>query len=73
MAGVESLEDFRQRSRAWLAGNMRRLPPDAEPWNAMRVDEGDAEQAKELQGKLFEAGFAGLCFPEGVRGPGFAA
>ena len=55
MAGVETLEDFRQRSRAWLADNMRRLPPDAEPWNAMCVDEGDAERAKELQRSLFEA------------------
>ena len=70
MAGVESLEAFRQRSRDWLAGNMRRLPPDAEPWNAMRVDEGDAEQAKELQRKLFEAGFAGLCFPKEYGGQG---
>ena len=70
MAGVESLEAFRQRSRDWLAGNMRRLPPDAEPWNAMRVDEGDAERAKELQRKLFEAGFAGLCFPKEYGGQG---
>ena len=67
---MESLEAFRQRSRAWLAGNMRRLPPDAEPWNAMRVDAGDAERARELQRKLFEAGFAGLCFPKEYGGQG---
>lgn len=67
---MEPLEEFRQRSRAWLADNMRRLPPDAAPWNAMRVDDGDAERAKELQGKLFEAGFAGLCFPKEYGGQG---
>ncbi len=67
---MESLEAFRQRSRAWLADNVRRLPPDAKPWNAMRVDEGDAERARELQGKLFEGGFAGLCFPEEYGGQG---
>ena len=67
---MESLQAFRQRSRAWLADNMRRLPPDAKPWNAMRVDEGDAERARELQGKLFEGGFAGLCFPEEYGGQG---
>ncbi len=67
---MESLEAFRQRSRAWLADNVRRLPPDAKLWNAMRVDEGDAERARELQGKLFEGGFAGLCFPEEYGGQG---
>ena len=67
---MESLQAFRQRARTWLADNMRRLPPDAEPWNAMRVDAGDVERARDLQRKLFEAGFAGLCFPQEYGGQG---
>ena len=67
---MESLEAFRQRTRAWLADNLPRLPPDAEPWNAMRVDPGDADRARELQKTLFASGFAGLCFPEEYGGQG---
>ncbi len=67
---MESLEAFRKRARAWLADNLPRLPPDVEPWNAMRVDPGDADRARELQKTLFDAGFAGLCFPEEYGGRG---
>lgn len=67
---METLEAFRQQARAWLSDNLPRLPPDAEPWNAMRVDPGDADRARELQKTLFDAGFAGLCFPREYGGRG---
>ena len=69
---MESLDAFRRRARDWLASNLPRLPADAEPWNGMRVGAAEAERAKELQGILFEAGFAGLCFPKEYGGHGLA-
>ena len=69
---MESLDAFRQRARDWLAGNLPRLPADAQPWNGMRVGTDEARRAKELQALLFEAGFAGLCFPKEYGGQGLA-
>ncbi len=67
---MESLQAFRQRARTWLAANLPRLPEDAPPWNAMNVEEDDATRARVLQKRLFEAGFAGLCFPREYGGQG---
>lgn len=63
---VEEVQVFRARARAWLAEN---LPPDPEAsWGL-----GDMERwqrARELQRKIFDAGFAGISFPEAYGGLG---
>ncbi len=64
----ESVPAFRERARAWLARN---LPPDTGALWAL----GDMERwdrARELQRQLFDAGFAGLCFPEAYGGRGLS-
>ena len=52
---------FRDRARAWLAGNVPAgpFPPD----QVLRV-------AKEFQAALFDAGFAGITWPKEVGGQG---
>ena len=75
-ATVEPVEDFRSRLRTWLADNM---PRAARPGDAMAMSQGrqtdDEELAevahhRDLQGRLFDAGFAGICFPTEYGGQG---
>ena len=66
---MESVESFRLRARAWLAENMPRRPVDAPP-----PDRAEDEQTwiddRALQRKLWDGGFAGICFPEEYGGLG---
>ncbi|WP_319454003.1 MULTISPECIES: acyl-CoA dehydrogenase family protein [unclassified Mycobacterium] len=68
-ATTETVEEFAQRAKAWLAANM----PTTDPANPPDADRG-AEQpwlrARELQKKLYEGGFAGICFPREYGGLG---
>jgi alkylation response protein AidB-like acyl-CoA dehydrogenase len=65
----ESVEQFRVRARAWLAENMPRIDP-ASPPHARRDDERCWQRARELQKRLYEGGFAGICFPREYGGLG---
>ncbi|HZU46916.1 MAG TPA: acyl-CoA dehydrogenase family protein, partial [Mycobacterium sp.] len=65
----ESVEQFRARARAWLAANMPRIDP-ASPPAANRDDERCWERARELQKRLYDGGFAGICFPREYGGLG---
>ncbi|OBG39253.1 acyl-CoA dehydrogenase [Mycobacterium alsense] len=66
---AETVAQFRDRARDWLAENLPRL--DSE--DAM-VLERDAltswQRARELQRKLYDGGFAGICFPREYGGLG---
>jgi alkylation response protein AidB-like acyl-CoA dehydrogenase len=67
----EDVESFRLRARAWLAENMPRLP--AGYTNAMLIREDETgERARRLQRTLFDAGFAGICFPVEYGGQGLS-
>lgn len=70
-ATTESVEQFADRARSWLAGNMPRIDP-ASPPAAARDDEHCWQRARELQKRLSEAGFAGICFPEEYGGRGLS-
>ena len=68
-ASTETVEEFAARARDWLAANLpgidRRNPPSA--------DRGEIEpwlRARELQKKLYDGGFAGICFPREYGGLG---
>lgn len=65
----ESVEDFAARARAWLAGNMPRIDPDNPPFS-VRADQESWDRAKELQKRLYQGGFAGICFPREYGGLG---
>lgn len=68
-APVESIDDFRSRARAWLAENMPPIDP-AHPPAAHRDEESCWARARELQKRLYEGGFAGICFPREYGGLG---
>jgi alkylation response protein AidB-like acyl-CoA dehydrogenase len=63
----ETVEEFRLRARAWLAENM----PQADDWERPDVP-GRRELERTLQRRLYDAGFAGICFPAEYGGLGLA-
>jgi alkylation response protein AidB-like acyl-CoA dehydrogenase len=68
---TESVAEFAERARAWLAEHMPRIDP-ANPPDADRGEEGPWLRARELQKKLYEGGFAGICFPREYGGLGLS-
>ncbi len=66
MTGIEPVEDFRARARAWLAANMPRLSGPLPG----RFDEGRRDVERVLQRRLWDGGFAGICFPAAYGGLG---
>src|SRR3954453_21095244 len=66
---TESVDEFAARARAWLADNNPRLHP-AHPPEADRGEEAPWLRARELQKKLYDGGFAGICFPREYGGLG---
>lgn len=68
-ATTESVEEFARRARQWLAENMPPIDPDNPPF-AVRAEAESWERAKDLQKRLYEGGFAGICFPREYGGLG---
>ncbi|MHC9296322.1 acyl-CoA dehydrogenase family protein [Mycobacterium sp. LTG2003] len=68
-ATTESVEEFARRARQWLADNMPSIDPDNPPF-AVRAEAESWDRAKELQKRLYEGGFAGICFPREYGGLG---
>ncbi|CAN5119903.1 acyl-CoA dehydrogenase family protein [soil metagenome] len=67
----EPIEDFRLRARAWLNLNMPRIDPTYPP--VTRLDlESSWLRARELQKRLYEGGYAGICFPREYGGCGLS-
>ena len=75
---MESVEEFEARARAWLAENMERSGPEFDrygPAAGSRTDEEDlglVARCRELQRKLFDGGFAGICVPKEYGGQGLS-
>ena len=68
---MEPVEQFRARARAWLKDNMP-LAKDA-PQRRMEEPAGPHfERCRMLQGKLWEGGFAGICWPKEYGGLGLS-
>jgi alkylation response protein AidB-like acyl-CoA dehydrogenase len=66
----EGLEDFRARAKTWVEANLAPLD-GADPFMGHARDEMDqVVRAKTIQRQLFEAGFAGLCYPKEYGGQG---
>ena len=68
-ADLEPVEDFRARARTWLAGNM---PPRVRDV-IDRHDDGRRDLERALQRRLWDGGFAGICFPAAYGGLGLTA
>ena len=74
-ADMESVEEFRQRARAWIEANLGPM----QGWDMSQHCESDEEELKAvardraLQRKIFDGGFAGICFPKEYGGQGLTA
>ena len=71
---LEDVEQFRQRAREWIRAELRPVGPD-DLAGFMRGTSDERELAavaheRALQGKLFDAGFAGICVPVEYGGRG---
>jgi alkylation response protein AidB-like acyl-CoA dehydrogenase len=69
---MESVEEFRRRARAWINTNLGPMLPADISQSHATDDEERAAVARDrgLQRKLFDAGFAGICFPQEYGGSG---
>lgn len=68
-ATTESVDEFAIRARAWLAEHMPRIDPNDPP--VPRPDEQSCwQRTRALQKRLYEGGFAGICFPREYGGLG---
>ena len=63
----ETVDDFRERARGWLAANMALREASPAP---DRDDESTWRRARKLQRLLHDGGFAGICFPREFGGLG---
>jgi alkylation response protein AidB-like acyl-CoA dehydrogenase len=72
---LEDVDAFRLRARAWIKENLPPMEDDITSLLLRRFDSDEEELAevarnRELQRMLFDAGFAGLCFPKEYGGQG---
>ena len=71
---MESVEDFRARARTWIRANLGPI----QPWDLDQNCESDEAELvavardRAMQRKLFDAGFAGICFPREYGGQGLS-
>lgn len=77
-ADIEPVEDFRLRTRQWLAANMPKATDGQSRWirRVVRSDEEELARiakCRELQRLLFEGGLAGICVPTEYGGQGLTA
>jgi alkylation response protein AidB-like acyl-CoA dehydrogenase len=74
---METVEEFRERARAWIRANLSPVPPISLTQvlrNAATPEQEVAAVARdrEVQRMLFDAGFAGICFPREYGGQGLS-
>lgn len=69
MTEMITVAAFAASARDWLAANMPRLDPQHPPRNG-RDDDGAWQRARDLQRRLYDGGFAGICFPREYGGLG---
>src|SRR5262249_14223448 len=74
---MEEVESFRSRARRWIQGNLRPVPTTNPERMLRRVLNDEEELAavlhdRQLQRMLFDAGFAGICFPRVYGGQGLS-
>ena len=67
---LEDLDSFRFRARSWLADHLPRLDPGTVAWDLQESQQEDPTRARELQRKLYDGGFAGICYPREYGGQG---
>jgi alkylation response protein AidB-like acyl-CoA dehydrogenase len=67
---VESVAAFAERARRWLADTIPRIDDPGNPPYADRGEEDSWQHVRQLQRRLHDGGFAGICFPTAYGGLG---
>ena len=70
---VEDLDTFRARVREWIPAHLEHIGPTTKTLRNELTDEQElagVAHDREIQRMLFDAGFAGLCFPREYGGQG---
>jgi alkylation response protein AidB-like acyl-CoA dehydrogenase len=67
---TETVEEFEARARAWAAEALPKDDPDSAPH--IEDDLEDWHRQRALQKKVWEGGFAGICFPKEYGGLGLS-
>jgi alkylation response protein AidB-like acyl-CoA dehydrogenase len=67
---AESVATFAERARDWLAATMPRIEDPNDPPYADRGEEESWQHVRGLQRRLYDGGFAGICFPTEYGGLG---
>ncbi|WP_280459222.1 acyl-CoA dehydrogenase family protein [Nocardia carnea] len=65
---MEPVPEFRERARSWLRATMPPVPPDQGPPDSKE----EWDRARALQRALYDAGYAGICFPKEYGGLGLS-
>jgi hypothetical protein len=64
---TEDVDAFRQRAREWIRANLQQVGTTTVTLRNERTDDEElaaVAREREIQRLLFDAGFAGVCFPE---------
>ena len=64
---LEDLDTYRGRVRTYMEENLPRRNHD-KPWHPMEDDDNRASMNRDLQRRLFDGGFAGVCYPKEYGG-----
>lgn len=75
---TESVDEFRLRARVWIRGHLAPTTADDEvpllrPRHSDEAELAEVARDRALQRKLYDAGFAGICFPREYGGQGLSA
>ena len=64
---LDDLDTYRERVRTYMEEHLPKRDHD-NPWHAMEDDDNRASMNRELQRRLFDGGFAGVCYPKEYGG-----
>src|SRR6266513_1635459 len=71
---IEDVESFRQRARNWIPANLGPAAPESVVGSFKLVPQEEelahVAHDREVQRRLFDAGFAGICVPREYGGQG---
>lgn len=70
MAVATDLDDYREQARAWLAANLDPRRAGGGRRAGGHVDPADVERQRELQRRMYEAGYLGITVPREYGGQG---
>ena len=63
------LAEYREQVQTWMSENMPRRDPE-NPWHPTQDDDERSSRNRELQRRLFDGGYAAVCYPVEYGGQG---